>query len=339
MKRTAIVLFNLGGPDSSAAVKPFLFNLFYDKAIIRLPNPLRWILARLIAKSRAPRTRQIYAQIGNASPLRPNTRAQAEALRNALGEGYRVFFAMRYWHPRATATAAEVKAWRPDEVVMLSLYPQFSTTTTQSSFEDWRAAARRVELKAPTRAICCYPTEPSFIAALARGIAVELGRAPAGGTPRVLLSAHGLPRRIIEAGDPYQWQVEATAAAIRAKLNRPDVEMRVAYQSRVGPLPWLTPTTEHEIRQAGSEKRGLVVAPIAFVSEHSETLVELDMDYRKLARAAGVPFYLRAPTVGVSGEFIAGLARLVRAAPASGEGLRRCPEGFGGCAQMAARGA
>ena len=336
MTRTAVVLFNLGGPDSSAAVKPFLFNLFYDPAIIALPNPLRWLLARSIARRRAPLTRQIYAQIGNASPLRANTRAQAEALRATLGDGYRVFFAMRYWHPRANAAAAEVKAWQPDEVVLLPLYPQFSGTTTASSLADWHAAAARIGLKAKARVVCCYPTERGFATAVARGIVGALAGVPAAGKVRVLLSAHGLPVRVLARGDPYQWQVEATAAAVRAAVRRPELDMRVCYQSRVGPLKWLSPSTEHEIRQAGADGFGVVVAPIAFVSEHSETLVELDRDYRKLARAAGVSFYHRAPAVGTAAEFIGGLARLVRAAPAPGAGRRNCPEGFPQCPAMAA---
>ena len=336
MTRTAVVLFNLGGPDSSAAVKPFLFNLFYDPAIIALPNPLRWLLARSIAHRRAPLTRQIYAQIGNASPLRTNTRAQAEALRATLGDGYRVFIAMRYWHPRANATAAEVKAWQPDEIVLLPLYPQFSGTTTGSSLADWREAAAKIGLKARERVVCCYPTERGFATAAARGIVAELANVPAGAKARVLLSAHGLPLRVLQRGDPYQWQVEATAGAVRAAVRRPELDMRVCYQSRVGPLKWLSPSTEHEIRQAGADGFGVVIAPIAFVSEHSETLVELDRDYRKLARAAGVPFYHRAPTVGVAPEFIGGLARLVRAAPAAGAGRRNCPEGFSQCPAMAA---
>ena len=336
MTRTAVVLFNLGGPDSSAAVKPFLFNLFYDPAIIALPNPLRWLLARSIAHRRAPLTRQIYAQIGNASPLRTNTRAQAEALRATLGDGYRVFIAMRYWHPRANATAAEVKAWQPDEIVLLPLYPQFSGTTTGSSLADWREAAAKIGLKARERVVCCYPTERGFATAAARGIVAELANVPAGAKARVLLSAHGLPLRVLQCGDPYQWQVEATAGAVRAAVRRPELDMRVCYQSRVGPLKWLSPSTEHEIRQAGADGFGVVIAPIAFVSEHSETLVELDRDYRKLARAAGVPFYHRAPTVGVAPEFIGGLARLVRAAPAAGAGRRNCPEGFSQCPAMAA---
>jgi protoporphyrin/coproporphyrin ferrochelatase len=330
--RTAVVLFNLGAPDSSAAIEPFLFNLFHDRAILNLPQPLRYAAAKWIAHRRAPVTQQIYAHIGNASPLKANTEAQAAALRAALGAGFRVFVAMRHWHPRAMVAAAAVKAWNPSLVVLLPLYPQYSGTSTGSSLADWRQAASKVGLTAPVRQVCCYPQAPGFIACLARLISAEIARAPFGRKLRVLLSAHGLPKRIVERGDPYQWQVEATAAAIRAALRRPDIEARVCYQSRVGPLEWLGPSTESEIARAGAEGLGLVVAPIAFVSEHSETLVELDIDYRARARRAGVPFYLRAPTAGVSSEFIAELAAQVRAAPKPGEGNRRCPEGFPGCA-------
>lgn len=334
--RTAVVLFNLGAPDSSAAIEPYLFNLFHDRAIIDLPEPLRWALAKWIAHRRAPVMQQIYAQIGNASPLKANTEAQAVALRAALGAGFRVFIAMRHWHPRSGVAAVAVKAWNPSLVVLLPLYPQYSGTTTGSSLADWRQAAAKVGLAAPVRQVCCYPQAPGFIACLARLISAEIARAPFGRKLRVLLSAHGLPKRIVERGDPYQWQVEATASALRAALRRPDIEARVCYQSRVGPLEWLGPSTEAEIARAGAEGLGLVVAPIAFVSEHSETLVELDIDYRARARRAGVPFYLRARTAGTSPEFIAELAAQVRAAPKPGEGSRRCPEGFSGCAVAAA---
>ena len=170
---------------------------------------------------------------------------------------------------------------------------------------------------------------------MARGIAAELARVPDSAAVRVLLSAHGLPQRIVERGDPYQWQIEATAAAVRAAIGRPTLDKRVCKQSRVGRLKWLEPSTEHEIRQAGADRVGIIVAPIAFVSEHSETLVELDRDYRKLAREAAVPFYLRAPTVGTAAEFIGGLARLARAAPLPGAGQRACPEGFPPCPALA----
>jgi len=334
MSRTAVILFNLGGPESLEVVQPFLFNLFNDRAIIGLPQPLRFLLAKLIAGRRAPVAQAIYERLGGASPLLANTEAQARALEAALGDDTRVFIAMRYWRPFAAETAAAVKAWRPDEIVLLPLYPQASTTTTQSSLADWRRAALKAGLAVPMRALCCYPEEAGFIAALAGEIRAVLARWPSGLKRRILFSAHGLPQKIVASGDPYQWQVERTAAALRRALALPSLDSTVCYQSRVGPLAWLGPGTDDEIRRAGQEQTGLIVVPVAFVSEHSETLVELDIDYRHLAERAGVPRYERVSTVGVAPAFIDGLARLVRGArsgpcPASGE--RLCPADFSRC--------
>jgi protoporphyrin/coproporphyrin ferrochelatase len=327
MSRLAVVLFNLGGPDSLTAVEPFLVNLFADPAIIALPNPLRYILARLIARRRLAVARHIYARMGNGSPILANTEIQARALEAALGGDVRVFIAMRYWHPMTDETAATVKRWGPDEIVLLPLYPQFSSTTTASSLAAWHKAARAAGLAVPTRAVCCYPTADGFIAALTARLEAALVDWPAGEPVRVLLSAHGLPQRIVARGDPYQWQIEATAAALRARIARP-VDTIVCYQSRVGPLRWLEPATDQEIKRAGSEHTGVIVLPIAFVSEHSETLVELDLDYGALAARSGVPRYVRAPTVAADERFIGGLAAAVRGAHATlapQAGRRICP--------------
>ena len=336
MTKTAIVLMNLGGPDSAAAVEPFLFNLFYDPAIIALPNPVRWLVARLIARRRAPVARAIYAKIGNASPLLANTHAQATALARELKGETRVFVAMRYWQPRAGEVAAAVKEWGAEQVVLLPLYPQFSSTTTASSLQDWHGAAAEIGLTVPTRVICCYPTESGFIAALAGAMNNALDEWPPElGAPRVLLSAHGLPKRIVARGDPYETQVEQTAAQLRLRIAKPNIESVVCYQSRVGPLDWLGPATDAEIRRAGKEGRGLIVVPVAFVSEHSETLVELDIEYRHIAEMSGVPRYVRVPTVGASPRFIAGLAALVRDAQAADE-MRVWPaEGVSHCDEAA----
>ena len=303
---------NLGGPDSLEAVQPFLSNLFSDPAIIRLPAPLRVPLSRLIAWRRAQVARAIYRRLGGSSPLPANTEAQARALEAALGPDHRCFVAMRYWHPRSTETARDVAGWAPDEIVCLPLYPQFSTTTTASSFGDWRDAARRHGLACTTRFVCCYPCDEGFVEALSGFIRRALDdTADPDKPPRLLLTAHGLPKRIVQSGDPYPNQVEATAAAVITALARPRLDWRVCYQSRVSPLEWVGPATDDEIRRAGSDGVPLVVAPISFVSEHSETLVELDFDYRELAEKSGVPAYHRVPTVGVAPSFIQGLARLV----------------------------
>ena len=340
MSRIAVVLFNLGGPDGPDAVRPFLRNLFSDPAILRVPSILRRPLAAGIAGRRAVAAREIYAKLGGGSPLLANTVAQARALEEALADlgAVRAFPCMRYWHPRADAVAREVKSFAPERLVLLPLYPQFSTTTTASSAADWQASAKRAGIAAPTSAICCYPTEPGFIAALAEGIRGALDALDVTPRPRLLLTAHGLPERVIASGDPYQRQVEETAAAVLRKLAMPGLDARVCYQSRVGPLRWIGPATDEEIRRAGAERRALAVAPIAFVSEHSETLVELDMEYAHIARESGVPAYRRAPTVSTAPLFIEGLAALVRAALARGPGVasasggRHCPAGYRGCA-------
>ena len=344
MARTAVVLFNLGGPNSPEAVRPFLRNLFSDPAILGMPGPLRWVLAWLISTQRAPTARAIYAKLGGASPLLAETRAQAEALGQALADlgEVRVELAMRYWHPMSEAAADALGRWKPDRIVLLPLYPQFSTTTTASSLAAWAAAARARGLDAPMHAICCYPRQEALVEAQAALIRRLLDDSLAEGPTRLLFSAHGLPEKVVRAGDPYQWQVERTAEAVAARLDpggAAGLDWRVCYQSRVGPLRWIGPATEAEIRRAGAEGRALVVVPIAFVSEHSETLVELDVEYGELAAAAGVAGYRRVPALGTQSHFIAGLADLVRGAlaragatPASGEGRRLCPAAFTGCA-------
>jgi ferrochelatase len=322
MARRAVVLMNLGGPDSLRAVRPFLCNLFSDPAIIRLPALLRLPLAWIIAARRAPVARRIYEQLGGASPLLANTEAQARALEAELGAEYRCFVAMRYWHPLTAATVSAVKAWQPDETILLPLYPQYSTTTTASSLAAWRREARREGFSGETRAIRSYPAAEGFIAAVAGLVAGTLAEADAAEKPlRLLFSAHGLPLRIVAAGDSYPGEIEQTAVGVASTLARPGLDWLVCYQSRVGPLAWLGPSVEEELHRAGREGVGVVIAPISFVSEHSETLVELDRDYRRLAETCGVPAYYRVPTVGTDPRFIAALAGLVRGTQEPWRGL------------------
>jgi ferrochelatase len=338
--KLGIVLFNLGGPDSPEAVEPFLRNLFSDPAIITLPGVIRIPLARFIARRRAPLARAIYDHIGGSSPILEETQKQARALEQALtapGIEARAFVAMRCWHPFSDGTALAVKKFSPDHIVALPLYPQYSTTTSASSLKDWDRAAKKAGLAQPLSRVCCYPDEPGFIAAAAAKIRATMADLKPGLSYRLLLSAHGLPKKVVAGGDPYQWQVERTAKALVAALDIPELDWTICYQSRVGPLKWLEPATDAEIRKAGAQGKGVIVAPIAFVSEHSETLVELDIEYGKLAREAGVPDYRRAATVGADPAFIAGLAGLVRRAVDSsgtinsGDG-RLCPKEFCRCA-------
>jgi ferrochelatase len=336
--KLAVVLFNLGGPDSLKAVKPFLFNLFRDPAIITSPAVVRYPLAALISTTREKTAQANYSIMGGASPLLPETGAQARALEAALKAKdpdleVRCFIAMRYWKPFAREAAAQVAAFAPDEIVLLPLYPQYSTTTTASSVKDWQRV-----YKGPgrTRTVCCYPTARGLIEAHAQAIRKVWTEAGEPTNVRLLFSAHGLPQQIVDAGDPYRAQIEATAAAIAAQLPElPD--WKVCFQSRVGRLEWLKPSTDSEIRQAGAEGKGVVVAPIAFVSEHVETLVELDHEYAELAKTVGCTPYLRARTPGIQGVFIEELAATVleaadRPSGAEPHGPWRCPAGHAKCA-------
>lgn len=341
MTRLAVVLFNLGGPDGPDAVRPFLFNLFRDKAIIGAPAPVRYPLAAFISATRAKGARANYALMGGGSPLLPETRKQADALQAELGrrrpgDEDRVFVAMRYWKPFAAQTAQEVAAFAPDEVVLLPLYPQFSTTTTESSLKDWNKAYRG---PGRSRTVCCYPVSGGLAEAHARAIrgAWEAAGRPAG--IRLLFSAHGLPERVVAGGDPYQAQVEATAAAVAARLPEFS-DWRISYQSRVGPLKWIGPSTDDEIRLAGAQGVGVLVSPIAFVSEHVETLVELDHEYAELAHESGCPVWLRAPAPGTDPDFISALAGAVgtaleRSGGVAPDGNWACPGGHGRCPCLA----
>ncbi|MGB1540560.1 MAG: ferrochelatase, partial [Rickettsiales bacterium] len=274
------------------------------------------------------------------SPLLPLTHDQAKALRSALSEDWEceVFISMRYWNPRSDVTIKAIKQFAPDHIIALPLYPQFSTTTTGSSFTDWKRACQAAGLDIPTHYLCCYPTQEDFVAAYAALILPHYEKAKAYGSPRILFSAHGLPEKIVKKGDPYQWQVEQTAKAVVQTLGLTGLDWQVCYQSRVGPLTWIGPATDAEIIRAGEEGVPVVVAPISFVSEHSETLVELDIEYGKLAREHNVPHYERAPAVGDNPQFISGLAKLCHQAYGNANGAiepdgskRLCPQTFGQC--------
>jgi len=337
--KLAVVLLNLGGPAKEADIAPFLFNFFRDKNVITLPNPFRYLLAAWISQSRARgAARKSYGLLGGKSPLLENTRAQAAALEKELQKknpppGFssaRVFVSMRHWHPMADEVAKEVAAYQPDKIILLPLYPQFSTTTTFSSLQDWRRAAAAAGLQVPTETVCCYPSNPGFVAASAALIQQEFRKAPH--RIRVLFSAHGLPEKIIRAGDPYQRQCEQSAAAIVKQLDMPalgqsELDWQLCYQSRVGRLKWIGPSVEEALEKAADDKVGVIIYPLAFVSEHVETLVELDIDYRRRAEAMGIHPFLRASTVGTHPRFIEGLRDLVNGA----RGERNCPETFSKC--------
>lgn len=319
LEKLAVVVFNLGGPDKPEAVYPFLRNLFSDPAILSVPGPIRYLLSRLIASRRAPIAREIYQELGGRSPIVPQTEDQtrdltAELLRRGIARDVHCEIAMRYWHPMTDEAVRNVKAFDPDRIVLVPLYPQYSTTTSASSIQAWMQAAKRAGLTAQTDIVCCYPQNSGYIEASANLLRAALKAWSAGVPPRVLFSAHGLPERVVEGGDPYQWQVEQSAEAIVKALGVPDLDWAVCYQSRVGPLKWIGPATEDEIRRAAQDACGIILYPLAFVSEHSETLVELDIEYKELADEVGIAAYERVPTVQCGPAFIAGLADLVTGA-------------------------
>jgi len=310
--RKAVVLFNLGGPDKLESVEPFLFNLFNDPAIISIPSFIRYPLAKLISKRRAPIAKDIYREIGNKSPILELTQKQAQSLENSLVKkgDYKCFVVMRCWHPRARDVINKVKEYDPQEIILLPLYPQYSASTSGSSINEWNDLCKKENYLIKTKTICCYPTQENFIMSHVNLIKKTLNTIE-NKNFKLLFSAHGLPENKIKKGDPYQWQVEKTVETIMSKLINENLDFLITYQSRVGPLKWIGPSTDEMIIKYSKEKKGIVIVPVAFVSEHSETLVELDIEYKKLAEKNGCVFYKRIPALGIEENFVKGLTDLV----------------------------
>ena len=310
--KKAVILFNLGGPDKLENVEPFLFNLFNDPAILNIPGLLRYPLAKLISKKRAPITKKIYTEIGGHSPILQLTNKQAESLEKKLNNNkqdiYKCFVVMRCWNPRAEIVLNIVKEFNPDEIILLPLYPQYSASTSGSSIKEWNDVCMENNYQKPSRTICCYPTETEFLNAHVSLINNELKNL---NNFKLIFSAHGLPEKNIKKGDPYQWQVEQSVNKIIEQLDIANLDWALSYQSKVGPLKWIGPSTNDEIIKSSKLNKNLVVVPIAFVSEHSETLVELDIEYKKLAEQNGCKNFIRVPALGTKHEFITSLANLV----------------------------
>ncbi|PSP19421.1 MAG: ferrochelatase [Cyanobacteria bacterium QS_8_64_29] len=321
MGRTGVLLLNLGGPDELEDVQPFLFNLFADPEIIRLPFPwLQKPLAWLISTLRAKQSQQNYEQIGGGSPLRKITEAQAEALEARLqerGHQAKTYLGMRYWHPFTEEAIVRIKRDRPDNLVILPLYPQFSISTSGSSFrlleQIWQEDPILRHLNYTI--VPSWYRQPGYLQAMADLIAQELDRFPDPDRVHLFFSAHGVPKSYVEeAGDPYQQEIEECARSIVRTLNRPNA-YTLAYQSRVGPVEWLRPYTEEALQELGSYGvQDLVVVPISFVSEHIETLQEIDIEYRDVARQAGIENFQRVPALNTHPTFIDGLAESVEEA-------------------------
>ncbi|XVN42420.1 MAG: ferrochelatase [Candidatus Rickettsia vulgarisii] len=315
-RKIAIVLLNLGGPNSLEDVKPFLFNLFSDKAIINLPNPFRFIFAKFISNIRKKKSQKLYSLIGNKSPILQETESQklvlTEKLKEILNEDFEIFISMRYSSPNSKEVVKQVIEYNPSEIFLVPLYPQFSSTTTKSSVDNFISTYKSYKSTSIPRfkTLCCYPYEDDFITAHVMLINQSLEKLKNRQNYCILFSAHSLPQKVIEVGDPYQWQVEKTVENILLKLNIKDLDYKIIYQSKIGPLKWLEPRTEEEIEKAGIDNKSIIIVPIAFVSEHVETLVELDIDYLNIANKYVVE-YIRVPALGVNKWFIASLAKMV----------------------------
>lgn len=352
-KKTAVILFNLGGPDKPESVRPFLFNLFNDAAIISLPQPFRFFLAKLISTKRAKKAQNIYAQIGGKSPLLNISLSQAYALERELSffGNFKVFVAMRYWQPRALEVIKEIKKYDPSQLILLPLYPQFSSATSNSSLQEfikkYSFQQQKNDKKITTKIVCCYPVEPDFIKAhsfLIKQTISKICEKDLSGF-RFLFSAHGLPQKLINAGDPYVFQVTETAKKIVKNLAEiflidvEEIDFQICYQSKVGCLQWTSPSLDYELRRAAIDKKIPVVVPISFVSDHAETLVELDIDYKNLATELGIKNYLRVPALNADGSFIKSLIEICKAVDSNNESQifsgqnssRICPKNFKFC--------
>ena len=326
MSRVGIVLLNLGGPERIQDVGPFLYNLFADPEIIRLPIPaLQKPLAWLISTLRSNKSQEAYRSIGGGSPLRRITDQQARELQSLLRQrevDATTYVAMRYWHPFTESAVADMKADGIEQVVVLPLYPHFSISTSGSSFRELQRLRQGDERFAqlPLRAIRSWHDHPGYLKAMAQLIEREIDACVDPSTAHVFFSAHGVPKSYVEeAGDPYQKEIESCAELIMKTLGR-DNPWTLAYQRRVGPVEWLQPYTEEALEELGEKGiKELVVVPISFVSEHIETLEEIDIEYREIATEAGVSNFRRVPALDTDPTFIASLADLVETSLAGPE--------------------
>lgn len=316
--RIAVVLLQLGGPDSLESVEPFLYNLFCDPDIIDLPLAFlfRKRLARLISSRRSAKVQDIYRRIGGRSPILKLTRRQAAALEQVLRPklNARVHIAMRYWHPLTESAVEEVYRSGAERVVLLPLYPQYSRTTTGSSVNEWNRVLKQRGLNGlAVDLIEEYCEHPEYIAALVRNIRIALHRVKKQDRSRVHLvfSAHGTPVKLVKAGDPYQEQILRTYNAVMS-AGKFDLPGHLCYQSKVGPEKWLEPSLEDTIKELAAQRvTHIIVVPIAFVSDHSETLFEINMEMREEAKQLGVLHFDMSPALHTNPLFVRALADVV----------------------------
>lgn len=314
--KIGVVLFQLGGPDSLDAIEPFLYNLFCDPDIIDFPfaRIARQPLAKLISTTRAKKVAHHYAEIGGKSPLLEFTRRQSQALESALRRDLdaKVVIAMRYWHPLTSEAIAELERFGPEEVVLLPLYPQFSKTTTQSSVNEWNRRFHANGWSPRVHLVEEFHQDHGYIQSVVRAINSCL--ADYSHTPDLdmVFSAHSVPVAVIDAGDPYQRQVEQTVDLVWKQGNWP-ARRHICYQSKVGASKWLQPSMHATIKQlAANGSKHILVVPISFVSDHVETLHEIDIEHREQARSLGIEDYRMVPGLNDDPSFIDALASLVR---------------------------
>lgn len=313
--KTALILLNMGGPDSLDTIEPFLYNLFCDRELIQLPAGalLQRPFARIISHFRSKKVRASYEYIGGASPLLGWTEKQAEGICARLGEDYRPFVVMRYWTPRAAEVLEELKSQGIHQAIILSMYPHYTGATTGSSINDFKRHAARIYPELDFQLIEEWHDWPGYLDALANRVreGLENFHELMRDEVRILFSAHALPQKFIDRGDPYQEHVERTAWEVMQQVG--DYRWSIAYQSRSGPVRWMTPGTDDEIVRFGSEgEKALLMVPISFVSDHIETLEEIDLQYRLLAEQHGIPHFFRIPSLNDKPDFLDALARLVR---------------------------
>jgi len=308
MAKIGVILMNMGGPDSLEAIRPFLYNLFSDHEIIRIPRLIQKPVAWLIAKNRAEKTKEYYIKMGGKSPQKEQTFQQAEELQKRVGDGFVVTVGMRYWHPFIEEAVEKLLEENVQKIILLPLYPQYSRTTTGSSFKEFDKIYTKKNINIPVKRINSYHNHPLFIKAWVEKIKQDLEEKYT--DFYLLFSAHSLPEKLIKEGDPYKDQIEETVKLIMEHF--PKNRYSIAYQSKVSPVKWLEPFTDEEIKRLGEEGvKKLAVIPVSFVSEHSETLYELDIQYGKLAEEVGITEYKRVGTLRNQPYFIEALKDLI----------------------------
>jgi ferrochelatase len=321
-RRTAVLLLNMGGPDSLEAVRPFLRNLFLDPAILGLPAALKRPLAAFMAARRARKVRPRYELIGGKSPIGPITQDQGSAVKQLLGPDYGpVLPAFSYWHPFISDAVGEAARSSADSLIMLSLYPQYCMATTGSCLRDVSMNLPGTPFEDSIRIIDSWPTHPGYLDAMAATVKEALSRISENlrDDAVILFSAHGVPESLIDRGDPYLEQTLLTVEGVIERLG--GREHQIAFQSRLGPVKWLGPSLPDKLEElAAKGATPLVIVPVSFVSDHIETLYELDIQHREIAMGLGFTVYERAPALNTRPAFIAALADLVRSSAPSGGG-------------------